>query len=63
MVIGTALADYHAGARARSEMVAAYYRRLGLDDLLERPDFGAGAASSQKTWAISAIAAKPEVAT
>ena len=38
----SALAEYHCGARAHSETVAVYYRRLGFDDLLKRPEFGAG---------------------
>jgi hypothetical protein len=38
-----ALAEYHAGARALSERVAAYYRRFGLGDLLKRPEFSTGA--------------------
>ena len=33
------LADYHNGARARSEPVGWYYRRLGLGDLLKLPAF------------------------
>jgi hypothetical protein len=36
-----ALAAYHNGER-RSDIVAAYYRRCGLADLLERPEFGCG---------------------
>jgi len=36
------LAAYHDGARARYEPVASYYRRLGLGDLLSRPEFGGG---------------------
>jgi hypothetical protein len=36
-----ALAAYHDGARAHYEPVAKYYRRLGLGDLLQRPEFGA----------------------
>jgi hypothetical protein len=36
-----ALAAYHDGARAQYEPVARYYRRLGLGELLQRPEFGA----------------------
>jgi hypothetical protein len=36
-----ALAAYHDGARAPYEPVVKYYRRLGLGDLLQRPEFGA----------------------
>jgi hypothetical protein len=36
-----ALAAYHDGARAHYEPVAKFYRRLGLGDLLQRPEFGA----------------------
>jgi hypothetical protein len=34
------LSAYHDGARAQYEPVASYYRRLGLGDLLKRPEFG-----------------------
>jgi hypothetical protein len=37
-----ALAAYHGGARAQYEPVARYYRRVGLGDLLNRPEFGGG---------------------
>jgi hypothetical protein len=36
-----ALSAYHSGARAGSERVAAYYHRLGLGDLIKRPEFSA----------------------
>jgi hypothetical protein len=36
-----ALAAYHDGARAEYGPVADYYRRLGLGDLMRRPEFGA----------------------
>jgi hypothetical protein len=36
------LSAYHDGARAQYEPVASYFRRLGLDDLLRRPEFGGG---------------------
>ena len=36
------LSAYHDGARAQYEPVARYYRRLGLGDLLKRPEFGGG---------------------
>jgi hypothetical protein len=35
-----ALTAYHDGARAQYEPVASYYRRVGLGDLLKRPEFG-----------------------
>jgi hypothetical protein len=35
-----ALAAYHDGVRAQSELVARYYRRLGLGELLKLQDFG-----------------------
>jgi hypothetical protein len=35
-----ALAAYHDGARGHCELVAEYYRRLGLGDLLRGPEFG-----------------------
>jgi hypothetical protein len=35
-----ALAAYHDGARAQYGPVAEYYRRLGLGDLMRRPEFG-----------------------
>ena len=35
-----ALAAYHDGARGQYGPVAEYYRRLGLGDLLRRPEFG-----------------------
>jgi N-terminal domain of oxidoreductase len=35
-----ALAAYHDGARGHCELVAKYYRRLGLGDLLRRPECG-----------------------
>jgi hypothetical protein len=37
-----ALANYLDGARAQFEPVARYYRRLGLGELLKRPEFGGG---------------------
>jgi hypothetical protein len=37
-----ALANYLDGARAQYDPVASYYRRLGLGDLLKRPEFGGG---------------------
>jgi hypothetical protein len=36
------LSAYHDGARAQYEPVARYYHRLGLGDLLKRPEFGGG---------------------
>jgi hypothetical protein len=52
-----ALADYHAGARARSERVAGYYRRLDLGKLLMRPEFAAPENSA--TSAKSVMSAAP----
>ena len=37
-----ALANYLDGARAQYDPVASYYRRLGLGELLKRPEFGGG---------------------
>jgi hypothetical protein len=37
-----ALAAYHHGARGQCELVATYYNRLGLGDLLKRREFGGG---------------------
>jgi hypothetical protein len=61
-----ALALYHRGLRAESELVAWHYRCLGLSDLLRRPDFGGGQEeppqlpqSPQRRSCGSALAAAP----
>jgi hypothetical protein len=61
------LSAYHDGARVQYEPVASYYRRLGLGDLLKRPEFGGGQEeppqlprSPQKARSVgSALAADP----